>query len=155
MGMNGTRAGLFAIALALTSCGENHESSALAAFDRFQTALFARDEDAVRNVLTRESRQIVPHLPWDRVATQQPLEALGCNVVNGRYWIEVRDPNQNDELATYVVVREDSHWRVDLIESTRFNHREIALPGPAMTLRPKALTDVEIAEASARMAEQK
>ncbi|MCA8944220.1 MAG: hypothetical protein KDB80_16765 [Planctomycetes bacterium] len=143
--------GFVAVALSVSGCGPSHEQSAIEAFERFQSALFARDEDAVRRTLTRESRQVVEHLPWERLSNQEPLAPIGCEESNGRFRVTVRDPNRDDAEAIWVVVREDSHWRVDLIESTRFNHREVALPGPAMTLRPQALTDVQVREAAARL----
>jgi len=132
--------------------GTNHDAQARGAFIAFQDALFARDPAAVRRLLTRESRKVVPHLPWERVIGKQRLEPLRVDCANGRYHVTVRDPNENDREAIWVVVREDSHWRVDLLETTLFNHREVALPGPPMRLVPKQMTAEEIHEIAAREA---
>ena len=91
-------------------------------------------------------------MPWDRVAGQQPVEPIGCTQRHGRFEIEVRDPNQDGKVSKYVVLREDSRYRVDLIESTRYNHREVALPGPAMRYVPAPLTAEQIEQARAHEA---
>ena len=139
--------------LLLTSCGPTAEqTAAVAAFEQFQDALFSGDKSSVRRLLTRESQPIAAHMPWDRVQSQQRLEPLGCEYENGRYHVLIRDPNRGNRKSRYIVVRESSAWRVDLIESTRWNRTETNLPGPPTKLVPRELSPREIDEITAREA---
>ncbi len=135
---------------ALTSCGQSSEqAAAVAAFESFQDALFAGNKSAVRRLLTRESQPVLAHMPWDHVQSQQRLEPHGCEYENGRYHVLLRDPNHGNRESRYIVVRESSAWRVDLIESTRWNRVETDLPGPPERLVPRELTQLEIDEITA------
>ncbi len=102
----------------LASCaGESAEQLARASFTRFQQALFGTDRTQLAQVLTRESRQAIEQLDFARLRTKRPLEVTAVRVRGASCFVEVRDPNRNHELATFVVVRQSGQWRVDLIAS--------------------------------------
>jgi hypothetical protein len=140
------------LACVVAGCSDDRSAAARAAFERFQSALFAKDKAATRRMLTRESRAVVDHLPWDRLDERSPLDCLVVEESNGQFNVRVTDPNQDDRESIYVVVSEDSRLRVDLIRTTAFSHRNVALPGPATRLVPRELSQVEIEEIAAREA---
>lgn len=139
-----------------TSCASGEarrdEDEVRLLFSRFQSSLLRGDRDGVRWLLTRESRAVVDDLPWAELKTRSPLEVLDVRFVRGNFEVRVRDPNTDGSESVYVVAREDSHYRVDLIETVAFNHTEHALEGPATKLRPSRLSPAEIGEIGAREA---
>lgn len=139
--------------LASAGCSDRgDEARALAAFESFQHSLFQGDRATTRELLTRGSRPLVDYLPWHTFRDLEPLVALGVEHTNDWYEIRVRDPNEGDRETKYVVVEQDSNFRVDLMETTVFNHRERALPGPATRLVRRQLNAQEFEEFAAREA---
>ena len=112
-----------AFTLLATSCSENAEvRPALEVFKHFQTALFQGDRDALRHMVTRESKQVVPHLPLAAVAGKKPVQVLRAARSGYRVHIEVSDPNEGGAHGWFVVAKENGKWVVDLVETTSFNH---------------------------------
>ncbi len=127
-----------------TACSDDRArvGPALMVFKRFQTALFSGDRDALRNLVTRESRQVVPELPLAAIADKQPLQVIGAVRSGYRVHVEVSDPNEGDTSAWFVVAKERGKWVVDLLETTGFNHSTVE--SGDYTLSPRKLSPREI-----------
>ena len=135
-----TRIGLLFAPVVLLACSDDSRATeAEAAFNRFQTALFRGDRAIVRELLTRESRPVIQSLPWRELATKTPLEVLGVTETHGRFEIAVRDPNAAGRESLYVVVRENSRWRIDLLATTSHNHTYTWNKGPTTIVRPSVI----------------
>lgn len=131
----------------LAACGAAAaERDALAAFEHFQTALFAGDAAALLPLVTRESRDAVAGLPLGRVAGQQPLVAVGCQRQGNEHWVTVRDPNQGDHRSVFVVAREDGRLVIDLLATAA--HQATWTPTTAPPpLEPRPLSPQELERA--------
>lgn len=119
--------------------------AAQAVFERYQGALFAGDRDSLRDLLSVESRKLLPHLPLDRLRDKEPLVVVGGESEPPRVLLQVADPNRDHTSTTYVVVRERGRLVVDLIETTAFNHIERIDANAAPTFTPRDLSGDEIA----------
>lgn len=104
-----------ALVLLGSACGDDPTPAALATFEHFQDALFARDAAAARRLVTDESAAVVDAMPWDRVAKAERLVAVEATDERGCYHVAVRDPNRGGAPGTYVVVRENGRLVVDLV----------------------------------------
>lgn len=134
-------------------CGESPTAAAVGTFARFQDALFAGDRAELRALVTRDSRPAVDALPLDRVAGQQPVRVTGCERIDAAlFHVHVADPNAGGRASRFVVVKENGVLRVDLLDTTAFNHRDRWLDGPALrqTVRPLSPAERAVAEAAAR-----
>ena len=127
-----------------TACTDDRAQvrPALIAFKRFQTALFSGDQDALRRLVTLESRQVVPDLPLAAVADKQPLQVIRALRSGYRVHVEVSDPNEGDTSAWFVMAKERGKWVVDLVETTGFN--QITVESGDYTLSPRRLSPTEI-----------
>ena len=128
--------------LALLPACSDHAAAAdtaLVTFARFQAALFARDGNALRSLVTSESAPVVDAMPWDRVCAQQPLVPIDASDERGCCHVHVRDPNQHDAPGTYVVVRENGRFVVDLVATAALQ----ATPTGRRELLPRALTPAD------------
>ena len=120
--------------LTFVSCTDDQATeAAMATFDRFQDAVFARDASAARDLVTGESRQVIDAMPWVEVTSRDRLIPVESIDQRGCYHIAVRDPNDNHALGFYVVVRERGKLVVDLVASAALAAR----PGPASTGQPQ------------------
>ncbi len=135
---------LLGTALLGTGCADERAQvgPALTVFKRFQAALFSGDRDALRNLVTRESRQVVPELPLAAIADKQPLQVIGALRSGYRVHVEVSDPNEGDTSAWFVMAKERGKWVVDLVETAGFNHRSVE--SGDYTLSPRQLSPTEI-----------
>ncbi len=132
-----------ACTLLATSCAENAEvRPALEVFKHFQTALFQGDREALRRLVTRESKQVVPHLPLAAVASKKPLQVLRAERSGYRVHIEVSDPNEGGAHGWFVVAKENGKWVLDLVETTSFNHTLVEIGEPILV--PRRLSPDEI-----------
>lgn len=130
---------------ALPGCGDGSiaaHKAAVAVFDRFQAAMFARDRSALRELVTAESRDAIAELPLGRLAHQQPLAAVDCHREGTEYWVTVQDPNQGDHRSVFVIVREDCRLVVDLLATSAHQATYTPHVGPPV-LEPRQLTDAE------------
>lgn len=120
--------------LPLTGCADDRATqAAMATFDNFQDAVFARDASAARGLVTGESRQVIDAMPWTEVTSRDRLIPVESTDQRGCYHIEVRDPNDDNALGYYVVVRERGKLVVDLVATAALATR----PGPASTEPPQ------------------
>ena len=120
--------------LTLTGCADDRATqAALATFDSFQDAVFARDASTARSLVTGESRQVIDAMPWAEVTSRDRLIPVDSIDQRGCYHIEVRDPNEDNALGYYVVVRERGKLVVDLVATASLAAR----PGPASTEPPQ------------------
>ncbi len=120
-------------------------AAALAAFADFQHALFAQDADAVRALVTAESRPVVAELPWQRLAARRPLVALDATDERGSFHVAVREADGERGVGTYVVVRENGRMVVDLLASAAL----CAVPTATTTsqvVEPRELTPADFDE---------
>ena len=133
-----------AVTLLATSCSEDAEiRPALEAFERFQTALFQGDRDALGRTVTRESRQVVPHLPLAAVAGKKPLVVLRATRSGYRVHVEVSDPNEGGATGWFVVAKESGKWVLDLVETTSFNHTTVERGDQILVPRRLSLDEIE------------
>ena len=146
---------LLAGLLPLTGCGESADvAAARVAFDRYQDCLFDRDVTGLRAVLSRESLQVIPHLPLDRLAGKQRLRVVGARARRPQVLLAVEDPNE-DRRTTIVMVREDGKLVVDLVATTAYNVVERPDPSGGFQLLPRDLKPadharIQAVEAAAR-----
>lgn len=134
--------GLMLAVLAACSEGSAADKAAIAAFDRFQAAMFGRDATALRTMVTEESREVIAQLPLDRLDGQEPLVAIGCEPQGAEQWITVRDPNQGDHRSTFVIVRENGRLVVDLLATAAHQAEYTPHHGP-QEVEPRQLTAEE------------
>ncbi len=133
---------------AATRRADPRETEALAAFERFQDALFAKDRAALRAALTSESRlALTSLLALDMTGKQRLLPRAVTGHADG-FTIHADDPNTGDE-ARYVVVREDRAFCVDLVATTAHHHETRATPTASPQLAPAALDPDEVRRAEA------
>lgn len=120
--------------LTLAGCADDTATkAAMATFDSFQDAVFARNAGAARDLVTGESRQVIDAMPWMEVTSRDRLIPVESIDQRGCYHIEVRDPNEDNALGYYVVVRERGKLVVDLVATAALAAR----PGPASTEPPQ------------------
>lgn len=132
----------------LAACGrDDRTAEALAAFDRFQDALFAADASALKRSLTEESGAVADGLPFDRLAGKQRLVAVEAVDQRGCWQVRAEDPNQGGAFADYVVVRERGRFVVDLVASAGLHATERpGDPNAKRALEPRQLTPADYDE---------
>jgi hypothetical protein len=96
---------------------------AVAAFERFQDALFTRDTAGLGRLVTGESSAAVAAMPWDRIAARQRLVPVEASDERGCFHVHVRDPNEDGARGTFVVVRENGRLVVDLVATAALHAR--------------------------------
>ena len=136
----------------VSSCGgPDDEARVHRVFTSFQDALMRGDAGALRTAVTRGSELAVGQVPLDRARSKRRLEVRQIRRRDsGRFDVEVRDPNADGAEATYVVVRDDGRWRVDLVASLAANHateRGFHHTGPA-DLTPEQIARIRAREAA-------
>jgi len=142
------RSALIAFAFLLPACSDASAPTRAASevFASFQQALRTHDENACRRLLTRESAEVIPSLPFAEAAAQKPLRIDDATAVGSAFHVHVTDPNHGDRRATFVVVREYGQLVVDLVASASANAEEVAVDGAANAdfhreqVEPRALT---------------
>ncbi len=137
---------LFLAALPLTGCnrGLEHEAAVRATFDSFQRALFAGDRAALWDLLSRSSRPALEHIDTGRLHGRERLVVTGVERVHGRYHLSVHEPGRPEHSGVYVVVREDSFWRVDLLQSLAGTHGTRRDPEQPPIFVPAGLDTAEL-----------
>jgi len=127
--------------LALSACGEDPgPAEARAVFGSFQQALQRRDASACRALLTRESGAALAELPWDRLATQQPLQVRGARRHGHEFRVEIADPNAGGATGEFVVVREYGKLVVDLVASAGLTAEFVEAAASKDIVAPRELT---------------
>jgi hypothetical protein len=123
------------------------------AFGVYQNALFAGDRGRLREVLATGSRQVLPHIPFERARTQQRLTVVGAVTQPPQVLLTVEDPNQDGRRSTFVMVKEDGELRLDLVATTAYNHEERPAENPGPQIVPRELDPHEIARIRSRSPE--
>ncbi len=123
---------LTAILLLLSACSREQPEPAgvRPLFATFQQALLDGDREALRPLLTTESRQFLADLPLERSRGKQPLRVTAVHGARSRYVVEVLDPNRDDAPGHFIVVREAGELRVDLV-ATVTGQQQTVRHGPA------------------------
>lgn len=129
----------------VAACGTDADESAraIAAFEQFQLALRRADESACRELLTTDSRTVASQIPWDRVRDKQPLTVLGVDRDGPEFRVHVRDPNDGNQEATFIVVREYGRLVVDLVASAGLTARTVEASGSREQFEPRELTPAD------------
>jgi len=114
--------------LAAWSCAEDL-SEPLAVYQQFQKALLIEDRAALRKLVSESSRKYVESLPRPKPGSRPRV--VGARREHSRVYIDVEDDNPKAEIpcGTFVVVKEDGEWLVDLIQTAKQNLEQV--PGPA------------------------
>lgn len=134
--------------LLLAACARDDKSAeALAAFDRFQDAVFAADAAALKRAVTEESGVVADAVPFEQLASQQRLVAVEAIDLRGSWQVHAEDPNQGGAFADYVVVRERGRFVVDLFASAGLHATEKpGDPKRKRELEPRPLTPADYDE---------
>jgi hypothetical protein len=132
-----------------TSCSETPDGpsvQAVAKLQSFKVCVAKGDKAGMIPLLSLESRNIVQALP-KKGRADQPFEILNSWTRSpSEIHVKVRDPDpeaQNRD-GTYVVVKEQGKWRIDLVATAGLNSDEVKLPGPSHRLVQKPMSGVEL-----------
>lgn len=119
--------------LALGSCDAGTREP-ISRFRLWHQALARGDRPALARLMTEKSRAYLDHLP-ERSSSRHDARILEARREGSRVYLRVRDESPRAEVAegTFVVVREDGEWRVDLLATAGRNSRETDIPGKAPT----------------------
>ena len=109
----------------------------------FQDALCKGDRKACSDLLTGESRAAVDELPWQDLASRQPLRVLGSERSGCEFLIRVEDPNDGDRRSDFVVVRENGRFVVDLVATAGRNAVVVEAAGAREEFVPRELTPAD------------
>lgn len=134
----------------VAACGRGDETPAvLAAFDRFQDALFAADEVALRQLVTEESAPALAGLPLLALRTKERLVAIDASGRYSSWQVRVRDPNNDQHESCYVVARERGKLVVDLIATASLHAVDTGVAGPQQLVQ-RELTPADLDEVRRR-----
>jgi hypothetical protein len=99
-------------------------------------------------ILTEASRRFVPALLKKTPGKLPPL-LLSVKQEGSRIEAEMRDPNPGAVVrkGTFILVKEDGEWRIDLLATAGINSREVALPGNSTRIVPARLSKKKLEEA--------
>jgi hypothetical protein len=135
---------LFPLLLVVPACGPGEEPAAAAAvFRAFQEALHRGDEEACRRLLTVESGEALPGMPWQQVAARQLLGVHGARREGNEFRVAVTDPNANGRAGEFVVVREHGRLVVDLVASAGLTAEVVEAAHGEERLEPRPLTPAD------------
>lgn len=139
------------LGLLLLGCthGDAASDAARSAFEGFQDALFGGDAKALAATLSRGSREAMDQIPLDRTRGKQRLVVTGVRPFPPEFEIAISDPNENGRAGTFVVVREDGRYVVDLVATAGFHKVEDAAAKRSWRIEPRALAPHERARAEA------
>lgn len=137
--------------LALGACaGEGEaEAAARAAFEGFQDALFRGDRGALAKTLCKASLAALDQIPLDKSAGKQRLVVTGVRAFPPEYEVQIQDPNESDQPGTFVVVREDGRYVVDLVATVGFHRVLDASAKRSFRIEPRVMNAADRAKAAA------
>ena len=128
----------------LAGCAkDNGAEEAIRAFSSFQAALQASEREICRDLLTIESQEALEDLPWEAIASQQPLEIVSAERPHSDqppYLVTIRDPNHGNSKGQFIVVREYGRMVVDLIASAGLTAKIVEGAGSKQQFEPKRLS---------------
>jgi len=136
-----TRAAAVATLFALAACAPDdpQRDAALASFARFRSAVQTADQDALCDLLTRESLPAIASLASGGAAGVPVAVDTVERRHPGRYDLIVQEAG--GPAGVFVVVKEAGAWRVDLVESAVATHGVV---DGAPTIEPAGLTAGQI-----------
>jgi hypothetical protein len=126
---------LVLVGLPVAACGSGGapEAAVRVALTGFVTTLQQGDRTALREHVSIESREYLDQLPLPSAAEPVDL-VLGAPRVEGARAVcrvvETRGDERRD--GSYVLVKEDGRWCVDLVETAGMNCREVSREGPPL-----------------------
>jgi hypothetical protein len=137
-----------AIGLSLLAAACSHAPTgtdrALSAFGQFQDALFAGDATLLRGLVTEESAPVVDELPLAQIRQRQRLQAISASDERGSYLVQIRDPNQGNARGSYVVVRENGRFVVDLVATAAMHATPTDRPTDPHHFEPRELSPADL-----------
>ena len=116
---------------------------AIRAFASFQAALQANEREICRDLLTIDSQEALQDLPWEAIASQQPLKVVSAERPHDDqplYLVNIRDPNNGNSKGQFIVVREYGRMVVDLIASAGLTAEIVDATGSKQQFEPKRLS---------------
>ncbi|GEM_PF-3024797 len=116
--------------------------------ESFQGLLRKKDGLGLMGILTESSRRFVPALLKKTPGEQAPL-LLSVKRNGSRIEARMRDPNPGAIVpeGTFILVKEDGEWRIDLVATAGANSHEVALPGNSTRIVPTRLSKKKLEEA--------
>lgn len=146
---------LLLAATLLSGCGEDVTAEYLAAdrFAKFQTALFARDRAALKQLICRDARPAIPELCRADLDGRKPLIVTGITRNRHEYRVHVTDPNHQGAAkdSFYVLTKEDGHLRVDLLATFAYHRRSSGRGISKLSFVPGRLTPEQVERARATL----
>ncbi len=141
---------LFSVLLP-SSCGQEQvlpSTRAIQKLQAFKVCVAKGDKAGMIPLLTLQSRNVVSALPR-KGNPDQPFEILkSWSKSPSEIRLQVRDPDPEaqNRTGTYVVVKEQGNWRIDLVATAGLNSEEVRLPGPSHRLVHKPMSDTRLRE---------
>ena len=132
------------ILLAGACSRDDGAADARAAVDALQAALHGGDRARCRELVTAESAQALPSLPWAELRQRTPLVVLGARPRHAGWFVDVGDPATAAARGTFVVVREYGRTVVDLVASAGLTAEEVVGTGAQEVLEPRELTPADL-----------
>ena len=135
----------FLVVTLWTSCGQAPappQAKAVAKLQSFKVCVAKGDKAGMIPLLSLESRHVVEALPR-RGNADQPFEILDSwSKSPSEVHVKVRDPDPKaqNRTGTYVVVKEQGSWRIDLVATAGLNSEEVRLSGPSHRLVQKPMS---------------
>jgi hypothetical protein len=130
--------------LGVACAGEPDTAAAGRTLAAFQAALQRGDQQACRELLTRESQAAVAELPWRELQQRQPLVVLGAERSAGEFLVQVADPNAGGRRSEFVVVREYGRLVVDLVATAGRHTEVVEAAGAPEQFEPRELTPADL-----------
>ncbi len=134
----------------LSACEKEPSASEIAKsrLESFQGFLRTKNSMGLMGVLTESSRRFVPALLKKTPGELAPI-LLSVKKEGIRIEALMRDPNPGAVVpkGTFVLVKEDGEWRVDLVATAGANSHEVALPGNSTRIVPSRLSKKQLDEA--------
>ena len=110
----------------LCGCGSDMApANAASVLAEFQEALFAGDADRCERLVTSQSRPALAAIPWAALRSRKPLVIGEVEAHDGRFHVQVLDPNAGDRRGEYLIVREYGQLRVDLVATAGLTAEEV------------------------------
>lgn len=132
------------VAMSLSGCAADRDAEeAVRVVEALEAALRAGDASRCRRLVTEQSAQALAELPWQQLSARQPLRVVGAEREDARYRVQVRDPNDGDRSAEFLVVREYGRLVVDLVETAGLTAEFVERELPQPEFVPRELTPAD------------
>ena len=122
-------------------------------FAEFQTALFARDRVALKQLVCRDARPAISDLCRVELDGRKPLIVTSVTRDHHEYRVHVSDPNHQGAAkdSFYVLTREGGDLRVDLLTTFAYHRRSSGRGVAKPSFQPGRLTAGQVERARAAL----